>query len=89
MAVSFADREDTVGEVGREFNTLAAELGRTAPQGLSREQAHALRNRLAGILAALHVLEAGGGLDAEQRARLGDVVQEARTLDATLRAGRR
>ena len=82
--VSFGDRDDTVGELGREFNTLAAELSRITPRELTREQAHGLRNRLAGILAALHVLEAEGTLSPDQRRQLREVVEEARRMDAAL-----
>jgi signal transduction histidine kinase len=86
LSVSFADRSDTIGEVGREFNALAAELGRMPPNEMSRERAHALRNRLAGILAALHVLNATGALDPAQQAALQETVEEAKRLDAALRA---
>lgn len=86
-SVSFANREDTVGELGREFNALAAELNATVPNGPSRERVHTLRNRLAGILAALQVLGMGTDLSPEQQTQLQDVVEEARRLDATLRTG--
>lgn len=86
--VSFADREDAIGDVGREFNALAAALGEAGPGGLGREQVHALRNRLAGILAALHVLRAGEELSSEQEEELRDVVEAARKLDAAWRGGR-
>ncbi len=84
--VSFAERGDTIGEVGREFNALAAELGRMPAGEVGRERAHSLRNRLAGILAALHVLAATGELTAAQQAALPETVEEAKRLDATLRA---
>lgn len=84
--VDFSDRPDTVGEVGREFNTLAAEWQRRAPEGLSRDHAHRLRNRLAGILAALQVLEASGELSAEENRALAGVRATAKQLDACLRA---
>ena len=83
-SVSFAARGDTIGEVGREFNALAAELSRSAGE-ITREQAHSLRNRLAGILAALHVLGATGELTPAQQTALQETVEEARRLDATLR----
>ena len=86
LSVSFADRSDTIGEVGSEFNALAAELGRMPPGDLSRERAHALRNRLAGILAALHLVGATGALDPAQQAALQETVEEGKRLDATLRA---
>ena len=84
-SVSFADRGDTIGEVGREFNALAAELARPGGE-MTREQAHRLRNRLAGILAALYVVGATGALDPAQQAALQETVEEAKRLDAGLRA---
>lgn len=84
--VAFASREDTVGELGREFNALAAGLEQAGPNGLSREQTHTLRNRLAGILAALHVLRDSGELAAEEQAALSQVLGTARQLDARLRS---
>lgn len=83
--VSFATREDTVGELGREFNALAAALRETGSNGLSRERAHRLRNQLAGILAALHVLGEAGELTAEEQAGLRQLRREAQKLDACLR----
>lgn len=84
--VGFAGREDTVGEIGREFNHLTAGLEQLAPNGLTRDKAHSLRNRLAGILAALHVLKETGGLSAKEQAALSQVLEEARQLDSRLRA---
>ncbi len=84
--VGFADRTDTVGEIGREFNALAAGLEQAGANGLTREQAHDLRNRLAGILAALHVLKESGALTNDQQAALSQALAEARQLDTRLRA---
>lgn len=83
--VDFADRSDTVGEIGREFNALAAGLEQGGANGLTREQAHSLRNRLAGILAALHVLKESGALTANEQATLSQTLAEARQLDPRLR----
>lgn len=88
IAVSFAARADVVGELGREFNALAAEWTAAAPNGLSRAQAHALRNRLAGLLAALHVLATTGGLSAPEQGELEEAVEAGRRLDTLLRGGR-
>ncbi len=85
--VGFSDRAGPVGEVGREFNALAADLEHRPSEGLSRDQAHRLRNRLAGILAALQVLEASGELSAEENRAVSRVLATARQLDARLRAG--
>lgn len=83
--VAFADREDTVGELGREFNALAAGLEQASPQGLTREQAHSLRNRLAGILAVLQLLRESGDLTRPDQAAVQEVFENARHLDARLR----
>lgn len=79
--VGFAGRDDTVGDVGRAFNALAAELEQVGANGLTRAHAHRLRNRLAGILAALHLLAESGALTADQQAGLQEIIQEARTLE--------
>ena len=84
--VDFSDRTDTVGEIGREFNALAAGLEHLGANGLTREQAHSLRNRLAGILAALHVLMETTALNDDQQAALSQALAEARQLDTRLRA---
>jgi len=84
--VRFAAETGPQGELGREFNALAAELNGVDPGALTRERLHALRNRLAGILAAVHVL--GQELGAEQQAELKRVIEEARRVDAALRARR-
>lgn len=86
VSVSFAARPDLIGELGREFNALAGELAPIPPPALTREQAHSLRNHLAGLLAALHVLKEGGTLSADEQQRLAEVVEEARALDTSLRA---
>ncbi len=83
--VHFANRTDTVGEIGREFNALATGLEQLGANGLTREQAHSLRNRLAGILAALHVLKESGALTANEQATLSQALAEARQLDTRLR----
>lgn len=84
--VRFAAEAGPRGELGREFNALAAELNGVDSSELTRERLHALRNRLAGILAAVHVL--GQELGAEQQVQLKKVIEEARRVDAALRARR-
>jgi adenylosuccinate lyase len=82
--VGFEGAAGTVGALGREFNALAEEL---EPAGdLNREQAHRLRNRLAGILAALHVLGESDELPADGAARLARIRTAAAELEARLRA---
>jgi hypothetical protein len=83
--VSFGVRSDVVGELGREFNALASELAETSGNRFTREQAHQLRNRLAGILAVLHVQSEGGALAAEEQVALQELLSEAKSLDARLR----
>ncbi|MFQ5723575.1 MAG: hypothetical protein ACE5G6_03710 [Terriglobia bacterium] len=85
--VQFAERADPLGELGREFNTLAQDWRQRGPDGLTRQQAHRLRNRLAGILAALQVLRANRELPAEEEAALRQVLDLAKQLDVRLRAG--
>jgi signal transduction histidine kinase len=85
--VRFDARDDRVGELGREFNRLADALAQKAPDGFSREQAHALRNRLAGLLAVLHVLRVTGDTNPEEEEALAGIVAEAKELDTQLRAG--
>jgi len=85
--VSFAARDDRVGDVGREFNRLADALARCGPGGLTREQAHSLRNRLAGVLAVLHVLRVTGEVTTEEEETLAHALADAKELDAQLRAG--
>ena len=85
--VSFADRDDRIGDLGREFNRLAESLAGKGPDGFTREQAHALRNCLAGILAALHVLRLTSGVSAEEEETLVRIAAEAKELDTHLRAG--
>ena len=86
-SVSFADRGDTIGEVGREFNALASELADSGEDRYTREQAHRLRNRLAGILAVLHVQSEAGELAAEEESALKELLSEAKSLEARLRQG--
>lgn len=80
--VSFAAREDAVGELGREFNSLALGWEASAAAEESRERAHRLRNQLAGILAALHVLKETGSFTPDEQASLGQLLEEAKKLDA-------
>lgn len=85
--VSFAARSDVVGELGREFNALATELAETEGDTYTREQAHRLRNRLAGILAVVQVQSEVGALAAEEQRLLEELLAEAQSLDARLRRG--
>lgn len=85
--VSFAARSDVVGELGREFNALATELAETEGGKYTREQAHRLRNRLAGILAVVQVQSEVGALAAEEQRLLEELLAEAQSLDARLRRG--
>lgn len=84
--VAFAARNDRVGDLGREFNRLADALAQKGPGAFTREQAHALRNRLAGLLAVVHVLRVTGELSSEEVEALAHAVEEAKQLDAQLRA---
>ena len=84
--VAFADRDDRVGDLGREFNRLADALAQKGPDGFTREQTHALRNRLAGLLAVVHVLRVTGELSSEEAEALAHAVEEAKQVDAQLRA---
>ena len=85
--VAFDARDDRVGEVGREFNRLADALAQKGADGFSREQAHALRNRLAGILAVLHLLRVTTDVSPEEGETLARIVAEAKELDTQLRTG--
>jgi hypothetical protein len=84
--VSFSSRPGTVGEVGREFNALAMGLAEAASSD-TRERMHRLRNQLAGILAALHVLRETAELSKEERVALVQVLEEGKRLEARLRPG--
>jgi signal transduction histidine kinase len=86
VRVLFAERADRVGELGEAFNALAEDLERVAPEGLNREQAHRLRNRLASILAVVYLLRESGELSGPDEATLGEVAAEAQQLDQQLRA---
>lgn len=86
--VSFAARANGIGEIGREFNALAEALEQQGSNRLAREQVHRLRNRLAGILAALHVLGEGSAGGPGQADQLEHIVEEARKLDQELLARR-
>ena len=81
--VAFAGRDGFEGELGHDFNEFAAEICELPAGALSREERHRLRNRLAGILAAVHVLGAdeGAELNAENLAALVDA---AKRIDARL-----
>lgn len=83
--VSFSGRQDTVGEVGREFNALAALVDRMGAGEASREVVHGARNHLAGILAAVHVFVETNDLSGEERNALAGLLEEARKLDLQLR----
>ncbi|MBI4462555.1 MAG: hypothetical protein HY653_06595 [Acidobacteria bacterium] len=85
--VGFASRTDRVGEVGQEFNALARDLA-ASPNGLTRTQAHSLRNRLAGILASLHLLRESEELSEEEHSLLGEILAHAQRLEARLRVAR-
>lgn len=84
--VSFTTGDSTVAEVGREFNLLAAELTSAPPGALTRELRHRLRNRLAGILAAVTVLRETGGCTPDEQAALEPLRAAAQRLDARLKA---
>ncbi|HXE74750.1 MAG TPA: hypothetical protein VNN18_03800 [Candidatus Xenobia bacterium] len=84
--VEFTGQPGKVGEIGEEFNQLAAALVERGANGWSREQSHALRNRLAGLLAMLHLLRLTAPLTPEELDTLGTIVLEAKELDAQLRA---
>ena len=84
--VSFSARPGTVGELGREFNALADGLEKP-PAADARERFHRLRNQLAGILAALHVLRETAELSSEERATLAQVLEEGKRLESRLRPG--
>jgi len=83
--VGFASRVDRIGELGQEFNALAEDLRSPGLDALTRERAHGLRSRLAGILAALHVLRMSDELTSEEQRTLAQVVETARQLDERLR----
>jgi signal transduction histidine kinase len=85
--VEFGARADRAGEIGREFNALADGLTARGTNSLTREEVHRLRNRLAGLLAALHVLAETSGADEAERVALKQAAQAAQALDARLRAG--
>ncbi len=87
VQVGFAGREGLEGELGCELNAFSEELLRSPGDNLSREQRHGLRNRLAGILAAVHVLRETTGLTAEDREVLQQTLEQAKALDARLRGG--
>jgi len=83
--VAFASRVDRIGELGQEFNALAEELRSPGLDALTRERVHSLRSRLAGILAALHVLRMSDELTSEEQSTLAQVIETARQVDERLR----
>ena len=83
--VDFAGRGELEEELGREFNDFAGELGRLPAGPLSRERRHALRNRLAGILAAVHVLRESGGLAEGEKEAVRESLIAAEKIDLRLR----
>lgn len=85
--VNFSDLPGIVGELGRDFNRLADGLDKPGAAPDTRERFHRLRNQLAGILAAVHVLRETMELNAEQRAALAHVLEEGKKLEARLRPG--
>lgn len=85
VQVGFAEAPGLEGELGRELNAFSEELLRSPGDKLSREQRHDLRNQLAGILAAVHVLRETTGLTAEDREVLQQTLEQAKALDARLR----
>jgi len=85
--VRFSASPGTVGELGRGFNALADALENPAAAPDARERFHRLRNQLAGILAALHVLGETTELSPEERATLAQVLEEGKKLEARLRPG--
>ena len=84
VRVGFAGREGLEGELGSELNAFSEELLRSPDDNLSREQRHDLRNRLAGILAAVHVLRETTDLTAEDKEVLQQTLEQAKALDARL-----
>lgn len=83
--VGFAAPGTTIGEVGNEFNALVDDVQRLASGGWTREDAHSVRNRLAGILAAIHVLAETNELPAEEKELVKELQESAKALDASLR----
>ena len=83
--VDFTGRGELVEELGREFNDFTGEMGRLPAGPLSRDQRHALRNRLAGILAAVHVLRESGGLAEGEEEAVRQSLIEAEKIDLRLR----
>lgn len=85
--VTFSQMPGLAGELARDFNALAEGLETPAPAPEARERFHRLRNQLAGILAAVHVLRETMELNPEQRAALAHVLEEGKKLEARLRPG--
>ena len=86
--MTFSDLPGIAGELGRDFNALADGLEKPAAAAPdARERFHRLRNQLAGILAAVHVLRETTELNAEQRAALAQVLEEGKKLETRLRPG--
>ena len=83
VRVAFAEHDGFEGELGQDFNEFAEEIGGLPPGPLSREERHRLRNRLAGILAAVHVLGSGAGA-APNGDELAKLAEAAKRIDARL-----
>ena len=83
VQVGFAEHDGFEGELGQDFNEFAEEIGGLSPGPLSREERHRLRNRLAGILAAVHVLGSGEGA-APNGNELAKLAEAAKRIDARL-----
>jgi len=78
--------DTTREEIGAEFNALVEDMENMKAKGAARGDVHRARNRLAGILAALHLMDEGGErLGEEESTSINDVIEEARKLDGQLR----
>lgn len=82
--VGFADQPGLAGALGREWNLFVEAVPQWPVADLTRQQRHDLRNRLAGILAAVHVLHQSVPLRTEDEEALRQAIEEARTVDARL-----
>ena len=81
--VEFVSGDGLEEELGRDFNDFAVEI-RELPAGpLTREERHRLRNRLAGILAAVHVLGSGEGAEPSGN-DLAKLAEAAKRIDVRL-----
>lgn len=84
VRVEFAGRPGLEGELGRELNNFAEQWRKLPPGDLSRELRHSLRNRIAGILAAVHVLRETSQLPEQDQEALRQSLEVAQKLDARL-----